>query len=282
MQLQVNGTRLWFDVEGTELVPESGSWHRRPTAVLLHGGPGSFDHYYFKPHFSRLAEVAQVIYLDLRDHGRSAWGDPDAWSYEACADDVRAFCDSLGIEAPVVYGHSMGGMIAMVYALRHPGHAGGLVLDSAPARFDVPRLVESFRQAGGDAVAETARRAYGGETTSREEWAACWKLFGRNLPDRGYGTVNAPLNARHLPRMKAFDVLHRLRAITAPTLVLSGASDPVATPEVATELFHALPRAMARQEIIENAGHFPWLDQPSRYWPVLQQFVDSRRPAPAR
>ena len=44
----------------------------RPAVVLLHGGPGSFDHSYFKPDFKPLDKEAQVVYLDLRDHGRSA------------------------------------------------------------------------------------------------------------------------------------------------------------------------------------------------------------------
>ena len=43
-----------------------------PTIVLLHGGPGGYDHSYFKPDFAPLTAVAQVVYLDLRDHGRSA------------------------------------------------------------------------------------------------------------------------------------------------------------------------------------------------------------------
>ena len=130
MQVEVNGTRLWFDVDGPALVPDGPAMRERPTVVLLHGGPGSFDHSYFKPDFARLAEAAQVVYLDLRGHGRSEWGDPADWSFEMCADDVRAFCDALGIARPVVYGHSLGGFVAMVYAARHPGHAGALVLQS--------------------------------------------------------------------------------------------------------------------------------------------------------
>lgn len=146
MHIDVNGTRLWFDVDGPALVPDGPEMRPRPTVVLVHGGPGCFDHTYFKPDFERLADVAQVVYLDLRDHGRSAWGDPEAWEYETCADDVRAFCDVLGIERPIVYGHSLGGFIAMLYGARHPGHSGALVLDSTAGRFDVPRMVEEFRR----------------------------------------------------------------------------------------------------------------------------------------
>src|SRR5919109_3693063 len=161
MHVDVNGTRLWFDVDGPALVPDGAEMSQRPTVVLLHGGPGSFDHSYFKPDFARLSAAAQVVYVDLPGHGRSEWGDPAGWSFELCADSVRDFCDTLGIANPVVYGHSLGGFVAMVYAARHPGHARALVLQSTFARFDLSRIVEGFRRAGGDDVAATAERAYG-------------------------------------------------------------------------------------------------------------------------
>lgn len=274
MHLDVNGTRLWFDVDGPSLVPQGdGTWRQRPTVVLLHGGPGSFDHYYFKPDFHRLSEVAQVVYFDLRDHGRSAWGDPAAFSYEACADDVRAFCDTLGIERPIVHGHSMGGFIALVYALRHADHARGLVIDSAAGRMDIARLVENFRRAGGEAIAAVARRAYGGEGVTREEWLPCWRLFGASLPDRRLGTINAPLSQRHLPLLGTFDVMDQVNRIRTPTVVISGSLDPVVDPELGRELVQAMPPGVARHEVIEGAGHFAWKDRPQIYWRVVTEFV---------
>jgi pimeloyl-ACP methyl ester carboxylesterase len=43
-------------------------------------------------------------------------GDPATWSFEPAADGIRDFCDAVGIARPVVYGHSLGGMVALVYA----------------------------------------------------------------------------------------------------------------------------------------------------------------------
>ena len=94
MQIDVNGTTLWFDVDGPSLVADGATMRERPTLLLIHGGPGGYDHSYFKPDFAPLTAVAQLVYLDLRDHGRSARQDPADWSFEACADDVRAFCDA--------------------------------------------------------------------------------------------------------------------------------------------------------------------------------------------
>ena len=76
MQVEVGGTRLWFDVDGPALVPDGSAMRQRPTVVLVHGGPGGWDHSYYKPDFAPLTEQAQVVYLDLRGHGRSERGDP--------------------------------------------------------------------------------------------------------------------------------------------------------------------------------------------------------------
>ncbi len=183
MQVTVNGTRLWFDVDGAVLVPDGAAMRERPTIVLIHGGPGSYDHSYFKPDFAALTSHAQVVYLDLRDHGRSARHDAADWTFETCADDVQAFCDSVGITRPIVYGHSMGGFVAMLYATRHPGHAGRLILQSTHARFDLERLVEAVRGVAGDEVAELARRDYGGDPISDAEWARVYTAFGPHVPD---------------------------------------------------------------------------------------------------
>jgi proline iminopeptidase len=244
----------------------------RPTVVLLHGGPGSFDHSYFKPDFVRLADAAQVVYLDLPGHGRSEWGEPEEWSFETCADAVRDFCDAVGIVSPVIYGHSLGAMVALAYAARHPGHPGALVLQSAMARFDLGRIVEGFRRAGGDEVAAIAERAYSGDDTSEEEWDRCWRLFGHWVPNDAE-KVNRELNAPGLELMQRFDVLGDLGRVECPSLVCVGDLDPVTPVAAAHEIAEALPRA--RLEVLEGAGHFTWNDAADRYWPLLTEFVSN-------
>ena len=191
----------------------------RPTVVLVHGGPGGYDHSYFKPDFGRLTTVAQVVYLDLRDHGRSARHDPNAWTFEACADDVRAFCDAVGIARPIVLGHSMGGFIAMLYGARHPGHAGGLVLQSTWARFDLARIVDGFRAIAGDEVAALAGRDYGGDPVSDEDWDRVFAAFGPHIPDADQlarRLANPAVNAPGMARMQAFDAIDELAADRLP------------------------------------------------------------------
>jgi pimeloyl-ACP methyl ester carboxylesterase len=276
MQIDVNGTQLWFDADGPALVPDGSEMRQRPTVVLVHGGPGGYDHSYLKPDFGRLAGHAQVIYLDLRGHGRSAWGDAATWSFESCADDVRAFCDTAGIDRPIVFGHSMGAPVVLLYAARHPGHAAGLIIQSGFARWDSPRMVEGFRHVAGDEIAGIAQRSYAGDEVPDEEWARVYAAFGPHLPhqERQARTPkNLELNSYGMELMCRLDIVDQLGQVDAPTLVSVGELDPVTPVACAEEIVAALPAGIAQLKIIDGAGHFTWLDAPDRYWPMIVEFV---------
>lgn len=186
----------------------------------------------------------------------------------------------LGVEKPIVYGHSLGGFVALEYGVRHPGHPRALVLQSTHARFDLARIVGGFSDAGGYDAAGVAERVYGGRSDSvtAEEWEPVWRLVGRWIPgdDEEARTIrNDALNAAGLELMLGFDVLDGLGRIECPTLVCVGELDPVTPVAAAREIVEALPAERARLEVIENAGHFTWKDAPERYWPLLEEFVDS-------
>ena len=278
MHIDVNGTRLWFDVDGPALVPDGGEMRQRPTVLLVHGGPGVWDHSYFKPDFAPLVEHAQVVYLDLRAHGRSAWGDVAAWSFETCADDVRVFCDTVGIARPIVFGHSMGAAIVLLYGARHPGHAAGLAVQSGFARFVVPRLVEGFRRVAGDEVAEIARRGFGGEALPDEEWSRVSAAFGPHVPDeeqRARPRKNLELNSPGMELVRRTDIVDQLSRVDAPTLVSVGELDPVTPVAAAEEVVGGLPDGIGQLEVIGGAGHWAWKDAPDRFWPMMREFIHS-------
>jgi proline iminopeptidase len=253
----------------------------RPTVILIHGGPGSYDHSYFKPAFSALTSVAQVVYLDLRDHGRSARHDPAQWSFELCADDVRAFCDAIGIIDPIMFGHSMGGFVAMLHVARHPERARGLILQSTMARFDLGRLVEGFRRVAGDEVADLARRDYGGRSVTDAEWARVHAAFGPRVPgedELARRRRNPAVGEHGMELLRDFDAVDQLARITCPTLVCVGELDPVTPVPAAAEIVSGLTPGIGRLEVLEGAGHFPWLDDPERYWPRILGFVAALAP----
>ncbi len=278
MRVEIEGIRHWFDIDGLGLVPEQRTMRTRPTVLLLHGGPGGFDHSYLKPDFSRLTEFAQVVYLDLPGHGRSDWGPAEAWTFEWAGDLVHAFCESLEIVRPVVFGHSFGGPVAMSYGSRHPGHPGGLILQSTMARFDLDRVVDGFRDEHGTETADIVQRSYLGDpSVTADEWAQCWTLFGPWVPgetEKARIPRNEGLNVAGGELMLRFDLISELAGVRAPTLVSVGEMDPITPVWAAETIFEALPDGIGRLEVIRNAGHFPWKDRPESYWSSVRRFVE--------
>lgn len=276
MRVQVNGTELWFDVDGTGLVPDGARMRRRPTVLVVHGGPGGYDHSYLSAHFGPLTAHAQVVYLDLRGHGRSARVPVADWTFEACAEDLPAFCDVLGIADPVVLGHSFGGCVALLYAARHPDHPAGLVLQSTMARFDLDRLVAGVARVAGPEVAALARREYDGDSVTDEEWSRVFAAFGPRVPDGdelARRIRNPELGERGMRLLRRFDAVDQLARITCPALVCVGREDAVTPVEAAREIADHLDPRTTRLAVVDDAGHFPWLDHPDRYWAVLTSWL---------
>src|SRR5690554_2011482 len=97
MYANINGTKLFFDVDGASHVPHEGGLKERPICFLLHGGPGE-AHGYFKPHLDPLTEVMQLIYIDNRGSGYSETGPQASYSLENNVLDVEALREYLGLK----------------------------------------------------------------------------------------------------------------------------------------------------------------------------------------
>ena len=70
MRISFGDVSLWFDVSGPSVIPQGDTTAERPVLVAVHGGPG-LDHMTVKSALGPLAEDFQVLYFDLRGHGRS-------------------------------------------------------------------------------------------------------------------------------------------------------------------------------------------------------------------
>lgn len=105
-----------------------------PPVLLLHGLGGTLLHW--DAVAPLLTGAHRVVAMDLRGHGLSGDG---PWEWEAVLDDVQAVIDHLGLDAPLVVGHSLGGMIAVRWALRHPDGPGIVNLDGLRSAETAPR-----------------------------------------------------------------------------------------------------------------------------------------------
>lgn len=281
MHTIVNNTRIWFDIDGAGLVPHGPVMRRKPTLVLLHGGPG-FDHSSFKPAHDALTKDAQILYVDHRGNGRSAYSGPAHWTLAQWADDLRALFDAFGIEKPVVLGLSFGGFVAQSYALRHPAHIGALVLSSTAAKFRLDRCLETFGRLHGaraQAVAEAFWTDPGDADKVRAYLAECFPLYNPTPqpPDVSKRSTFNPAMLLHFFKADGeghrFDFRSRLKELSCPTLVLAGDLDPVTPIADSDDIAAAVPNALIRYERFLGAGHGVGRDQPERYLSVLREFM---------
>jgi proline iminopeptidase len=284
VNVNVNGARLFFDVEGCGLVPDGPRMRTKPTLLLLHGGPG-FDHTSYKPAITGLADIAQIIYLDHRGNGRSSGDDPNTWNLTQWGDDVRAFCEALGIENPIVYGASFGGMVALSYATRHPEHPGKLILVSTEAagHTHLERRVALFERLGGPEVGALARRRFLEEKLDVKDLEAWVRLAfpvytrARKDPLAAQRGIRRPdVNhwfARAGGEGRTFNFFPALSNIQCPTLVLGGEDDPMIPIECQEDLAAALPAHLVRFQRFPNCGHSVIADAPLRAFAVIRDFI---------
>jgi len=285
MFVEVNGARLFFDVEGSGLVPDGPRMRVKPTLLLLHGGPG-FDHTGYKPAFSELADIVQVVYLDHRGNGRSSGEDRSTWNLARWGDDVRAFCDVLGIDKPIVYGASFGGMVALAYATQHPGYPGKLILVSTEAagHSHLERRVALFERLGGPEVGALARRRFLDrklDPETLETWVRlAFPVYTRKRrdPQAMQRAIRHPeVNhwfARPGGEGHTFNFFPTLSNIQCPTLVLGGEDDPMLPIECQEDLVAALPAHLVRFERFPNCGHSVIADAPLRAFAVIRDFIE--------
>lgn len=225
------GVRLFVDVEGCGLVPDGPRMREKPTLVLMHGGPG-YDHSSFKPLFSRLADVAQVVYCDHRGHGRSDRRPADEWTLDTFADDLVRLCDALGIVKPIVLGQSFGGFVAQRYLARHPAHAAKVVLSSTSHHMGLQRKLDMFERLGG-AAARAAAQAFW-QAPGPATWAAynthCRDLYNPT-PASAEGRQRTVFNEDILftsasGEQQTMNLLPGLAQVQCPVLVMAGELDP--------------------------------------------------------
>lgn len=281
MQLTVNGVRLYVDVEGAGLVADGSRMREKPTLILVHGGPGA-DHSVYKPAFSALSDIAQIVYYDHRGCGRSEDGPRERWTLAQWGDDLKALCDTLGIEKPIVLGTSFGGFVAQAYATRHPGHAAKLVLMSTAAKVDFETIYATFERIGGASAREAARAYWSApsDETRRQYREICLPLYQarhKGEPDWFQRAITRNDTGVHFngPRNEhgRMDYRADLARVTCPVLVMAGELDPITPIAFSETIAASLPPGLARFERFAGCGHGLVGDDPDRTFRLIREFI---------
>ena len=261
--------------------------------MAVHGGPG-LDHMTVKSALGPLADDLQVLYFDLRGHGRSDRSSAEFWNMRTWADDLRRLCDALGLRKPVILGSSFGGDVALTYAALFPGHPGGVILaNTTGGHRDEPRVTEAFGRLGGPDAAAIIERIFAADAEDLEVLAelqaefnrVCYPLYsatpGWAEESRQFlaRMIRNPDVASHYSshEVKSFDPWTLIGAVRCPVLVLAGEDDPVCPLPVVEELAGRLPAGSTRFVRLPGARHIIFRDRPDLAFPAVRNFVSQVR-----
>ena len=232
--------------------------------IFVHGW--CCDHTYFAPQFEHFRRKHHVVAVDLRGHGQSD-KPQQRYTIEGFADDVAWMCDQLGVEKPVVIGHSMGGIVAFDLACRYPTLPSAIVMLDAGvvlptgARAAAPHLVEKLR---GLNYREVLRQYVANSLfipTDDEQRRE------RILEDMSSSSQRVMVSA--MESLRDYDAAAVAEGCAVPALYIA-TDEPL--PRTDMGHFHKLvPRLMDGKTV--GSGHFCQLEVPEQLNAMIERFL---------
>jgi len=279
-----------------------------PPAVFLHGGGRTAADAHMV--ISAMGGAVRAVSVDFRGHGRS--GPVTSWGFDDGVADVGAVIAGLGLDHPVVIGHSLGGMVAAAYGARNGGCAGVVNVDGHGAghasQFDgidpveVEAALDRFAEesvAGFKSVQDEGDQAWVDSELAESrawlekagvDWVTVEPLLWRGYRDLGDGrwqrSPNAAVNSSMYLSLRGVEMMAHYRALTCPTLIFRTNDEPSPDPFIA-RMLDAYHVGLARQlgEVtaanplvtVEHfaSGHMIPLEAPTALAERLLAFVSS-------
>ncbi|MGE5222041.1 MAG: 3-oxoadipate enol-lactonase [Omnitrophica WOR_2 bacterium] len=210
----------------------------------------------------------RIIRYDQRGHGLSDVP-PGPYTLRNLTDDLSALLDHLEVDEVVLIGISVGGLVAMDFALLYPARVRRLVLCDTAPRIATPEMwkerIEAVHARGLEYMSEMIISRWflpSFHQTHPKEYRQSLEMLSNGSPEGYIATCTALRDA---------DLGSSLQAIVAPALVLCGAGDLVVTPEQTLEWASCLPKG--RVEIIDGAAHLPCIEQPEAVASAIYRFL---------
>ncbi len=249
----------------TQLTGQPG----QPAVVLIHGLFGSYEN--LGVIARSLSEQYQVVNVDVRNHGRS--GHSTDMNYRQMADDLAQTLDALKLAKVALLGHSMGGKLAMAFALLHPQRVTKLILaDIAPVAYP-PRHNSIF--AGLEAVdldKLTSRAEADKQLAEYINEAGVRQFLLKSLVkehDRFYWRFNLAALKANYAALIGEPLVHG--QYNGPVLFIKGGDSDYILPEHRPAIMQLFPQAQAK--IIQGTGHWLHAEKPAAFTKLVQDFL---------
>ena len=265
MLIDLAGRSIYYDLAGPEdgpvvcfthsLASDGGMWAEQVPPLLAQG--------------------YRVLRLDMRGHGGS---DPVAGPYTTAqlADDVAAALDFLGIAKVQLVGLSIGGMLGQAFAIAHGQRlVSAMLCDTSP---QTPAGAQAAWAPRIEAVTKANSVAPLADGTMERWFTDAFKPRNPGRWKQIHATIAGTTPAGYLGCAAAildFDFVSKLPQVKVPTLVVCGAKDEGTPPAGNKKIAELIPGA--RYEEIADARHFPNVERPEVFNPILLGWLDAHR-----
>jgi aminoacrylate hydrolase len=241
-KLKVQGGEIYYETHGAG-----------PPLLLISGLGGMAS--YWRPQLPALTDRFQVVLHDHRGTGQSEKS-RIRYSVEQMAADVIGLMDGLGMPAAHVLGHSTGGAIGQLLALKHGRRLKSLVLFATWCRKD-PFFDRAF-EVRKETLAKSGPEGYvrASNIALHSPWWVS-QNFPQLLKEEALALANFPppeILTSRIDAICAFDVADRLKEVKTPSLVVCAKDDYVTPPYMSEEIARQLPGA--ELVMLETGGHF--------------------------
>lgn len=250
------------------------SFGQGPPVILLHGWLGSWGIWQYA--MANLGTAFRTYALDFWGFGESGKKHPQ-FTVDDFVSLVEQFMEQLGITRAPLVGHSMGGTVSLSVAIRFPERVSKVIVVGAPIVGGA--LSPLLRLAGYRPAAFLAHNVPGALrlglrlfapliTTPAREWY--------NMQERDLSRTTLESFLFSIASLRRTDLRPRLHEIGVPTLGIYGGGDNIVHPKQYEPLQAGVPQAEIK--IMQNARHFPMLDQPDEFLHIVREFL--ARPEP--
>lgn len=263
----INGAQIYYDIAG-----------EGDPFVMIHAGVA--DHRQWNNEFAHFSKQYRVLRYDMRGYGKSEPVDAEFTNL----DDLVALLEYLKMDQPLILmGCSMGGGLAMDFALAHPERAKALILvGSAPGGLeldtpDSPKFAEAeqaYNAGDWDLLAEIETQIwFDGTDRTPEQVNPTMRQLAYEM-NRTALEHEAKQLGKRLPNLPA-PAVGRLGELKLPALVIVGTQDTPYILAAADYIVEHIPSV--QKATIEDAAHLPNMEHPDEFRRIVTEFLDGVR-----
>jgi len=290
MFAKLSDTTLFYDICGPDGESDSPDTSGKPIIIAINGGYG-FDHTYLRLGLSDLEADYQIVYVDMRGHGRSPDVKLSTITFDKMAHDINELMTVLGIDSAFIFGHEQGGFIAQNLAIKYPARVNGLILVSSsmgPSNLPgddesaYPQTFLKDRDVSPELMHLGHLFFYGAFDLKLSEFedyntrVGPYYMAPENMDmfKAVSDTFNYKINLVNQYRKITpfFSSKGKINNVKVPTLLIAGAYDWA----VGAVYSSMLSKQITNSEFVSfaNSGHFPFIEEPDLFKRLFNSYME--------